>query len=266
MNALNENLVIVIPARKNSKRLKNKNFKNFFGFPLFEWSLAAGLFLKQQLSGLREISVVCTSDDDQILELVKKKYSSSILAVKRKPELSDDNAILSDVIFDCIYRLAERRVIRLDDYLSGSFILLQPTSPIRLKDDLVSFCRQIKNLGNNLSMVSVNKNYSEIKDIYEIIKFSEARSDFLLGHIGKKLLEVSAIKKDSNSAFVDGSLYLGLMHMLKEKGFMPAAKTLAFPLSLKRSIDIDTEEEFDDALVLIKELQNSGIEYVSPKI
>ena len=266
MNALNENLVIVIPARKNSKRLKNKNFKNFFGFPLFEWSLAAGLFLKQQLSGLREISVVCTSDDDRILDLVKKKYSSSILAVRRKPELSDDNAILSDVIFDCIYRLAERHVIRKDDYLAGSFILLQPTSPIRLKDDLVSFCRQIKNLGNNLSMVSVNKNYSEIKDIYEIIKFSEARSDFLLGHIGKKLLKVSAIKKDSNSAFVDGSLYLGLMSTLKEKGFMPVAKTLAFPLSIKRSIDIDTEKEFDDALALIRELQNLGIEYVSPKI
>ncbi len=266
MNAPSENLVIVIPARKNSKRLKNKNFKNFFGFPLFEWSLAAGLFLKQQLSGLREISVVCTSDDDRILDLVKKKYSSSILAVRRKPELSDDNAILSDVIFDCIYKLAERHVIPLDDYLSGSFILLQPTSPIRLKDDLVSFCRQIKNLGNNLSMVSVNKNYNEIKDIYEIIKFSEARSDFLLGHIGKKLLKVSAIKKDRNSAFVDGSLYLGLISMLKEQGFMPAAKTLAFPLSIKRSIDIDTEEEFDDALVLIKELQNLELEYVSPKI
>ena len=266
MNALNENLVIVIPARKNSKRLKNKNFKNFFGFPLFEWSLAAGLFLKQQLSGLREISIVCTSDDDRILDLVKKKYSSSVLAVRRKPELSDDNTILSDVIFDCIYRLAERHVIRLDDYLSGSFILLQPTSPIRLKDDLVSFCRQINNLGNNLSMVSVNKNYSEIKDIYEIIKFSEAKSDFLLGHIGKKMLKVRDIKKDSNLAFVDGSLYSGLMSMLKEKGFMPVAKTLAFPLSIKRSIDIDTEKEFEDALVLIKELQNLEIEYVSPKI
>ena len=266
MNALNENLVIVIPARKNSKRLKNKNFKNFFGFPLFEWSLAAGLFLKQQLGGLREISVVCTSDDDRILDLVKKKYSSSVLAVRRKPELSDDNAILSDVIFDCIYRLAERHVIRKDDYLAGSFILLQPTSPIRLKDDLVSFCRQIKHLGKNLSMVSVNKNYSEAKDIYEIIKFSEVKSDFLLGHIGKKLLKVRDTKKDKNLAFVDGSLYLGLMSMLKEKGFIPAAKTLAFPLSLKRSIDIDTEEEFDDALVLIKELKNSGIEYVSPKI
>ena len=115
-------------------------------------------------------------------------------------------------------------------------------------------------------MVSVNKNYREIKDIYEIIKFSEAKSDFLLGYIGKKMLKVRDIKKDSNSAFVDGSLYFGLMSMLKEKGFMPVAKTLAFPLSIKRSIDIDTEEEFDDALVLIKELQNSGIEYVSPNI
>ena len=154
----------------------------------------------------------------------------------------------------------------MDDYLAGSFILLQPTSPIRLKDDLVSFCRQIKHLGKNLSMVSVNKNYREIKDIYERIKFSEARSDFLLGNIGKKLLKASAIKQDSNSAFVDGSLYLGLISMLKEQGFMPAAKTLAFPLSINRSIDIDTEEEFDDALVLIKELQNLEIEYVSPKI
>ena len=157
-------------------------------------------------------------------------------------------------------------MIRLDDYLAGGFILLQPTSPIRLKDDLVSFCRQIKNLGNNLSMVSVNKNYSEIKDIYEINKVSEAKSDFLLGYIGKKMLKVRDIKKDSNSAFVDGSLYLGLMSTLKEKGFMPIAKTLAFPLSIKRSIDIDTEKEFDDALMLIKELQNLGIEYVTPKI
>ena len=266
MNALNENLVIVIPARKNSKRLKNKNFKNFFGFPLFEWSLAAGLFLKQQLIGLGEILIVCTSDDDQILDLVKKKYSSSVLAVRRKPELSDDNAILSDVIFDCIYSLAERHMIRLDDYLAGSFILLQPTSPIRLKDDLVSFCGQIKNLGTNLSMVSVNKNYSEIKDIYEIIKFSEVNSNFLLGHIGKKLLNVRHTKKGKNSAFVDGSLYLGLISMLKEKSFMPAAKTLAFSLSIERAIDIDTKEEFDDALVFIKELQNLEIEYVSPKI
>lgn len=266
MNALKENLVIVIPARKNSKRLKNKNFRNFHGFPLFEWSLAAGLFLKHQLSDSRKISVICSSDDNQIIDLVKKKYSSSILTVQRSPELSDDNAILSDVIVDCIYRLADECVISLDDYLGGSFILLQPTSPIRLKNDLVNFCTQIKSLGDDLSIVSVNKGYTELKDIYEIINHNTAKSGFSIGRIGKKLLERQDILKNSSSAFVDGSLYLGFISVLKEKGFMPKSKTLAFPLSVDCSIDIDTEEEFEDALLFIKKLQDLGIEYVKPRI
>ena len=100
MNALNENFVIVIPARKNSKRLRDKNFKDFHGFPLFEWSLAAGLFLKNELSDSRKISVICSSDDDRILDLVKKKYSSRVYTVQRDPKLSDSQAILSDVIID----------------------------------------------------------------------------------------------------------------------------------------------------------------------
>ena len=201
MNAPNENLVIVIPARKNSKRLKNKNIKNFHGFPLFEWSLAAGLFLKQQLRGSRKISVVCSSDDDQILDLVKKKYFSNVLTVQRSPKLSNDKAILSDVIIDSIRRLADERMISLEDYLCGSFILLQPTSPIRLKDDLLNFCGQIINLGDHLSVVSVNRRYKKLKDIYEIINKTGLNSDFSIGRIGQNLLTWKDIK-NNNTAFV----------------------------------------------------------------
>ena len=46
---------------------------------------------------------------------------------------------------------------------------------------------------------------------------------------------------------------------------MPEAKTLAFPLSIDNSVDIDTEEEFKDTLLLIKKLKELGIEYVNPK-
>ena len=266
MIAKDDHVFIVIPARRNSKRLKDKNVKDFDGFPLFEWSLAAGLFLKHQLRDSRKISVICSSDDNQIIDLVKKKYSSSILTVQRSPELSDDNAILSDVIVDSIYRLADECVISLDDCLGGSFILLQPTSPIRLKNDLVNFCTQIKSLGDDLSIVSVNKGYKKIKDIYEIINHDTVNSGFSIGHIGKKLFERQDILKNSSSAFVDGSLYLGFISVLKEKGFMPSSKTLAFPLSVDCSIDIDTEEEFEDALLFIKKLQDLGIEYVKPRI
>ena len=265
MNCLNENLVIVIPARKNSKRLKNKNFKDFHGFPLFEWSIAAGLFLKHQLGGSRKISVICSSDDHQILDLIKKKYISNVYAIQRSAKLSDDKAILSDVIIDCIHRLADEGMICVDDYLGGSFILLQPTSPIRLKNDLVNFCSQIRDLGDYHSVVSVNRRYKVIKDIYKIINKGEVNSDFSIGFIGQKLITWKDIE-NNNTAFVDGSLYSGSVSMLKEKGFMPEAKTLAFPLSIDNSIDIDTEEEFKDALLLIKKLKELGIEYVKPRI
>ena len=265
MNCLNENLVIVIPARKNSKRLKNKNFKDFHGFPLFEWSIAAGLFLKHQLGGSRKISVICSSDDHQILDLIKKKYISNVYAIQRSAKLSDDKAILSDVIIDCIHRLADEGMICVDDYLGGSFILLQPTSPIRLKNDLVNFCSQIRDLGDYYSVVSVNRRYKVIKDVYKIINKGEVNSDFSIGFIGQKLITWKDIE-NNNTAFVDGSLYSGSVSMLKEKGFMPEAKTLAFPLSIDNSIDIDTEEEFKDALLLIKKLKELGIEYVKPRI
>ena len=90
--------------------------------------------------------------------------------------------------------------------------------------------------------------------------------NFSIGYIGKKLLTSKEIKKNNKTAFVDGSLYLGSVSILKEKGFMPKAETLAFPLSIDRSIDIDTEQEFEDAFVLIKKLKDSGIEYVKPRI
>ena len=266
MSAHNENLVIVIPARKNSKRLQSKNLKHFYGFPLFEWSLAAGLFLKQKLSNLRKISVVCTSDDDEVLNLVKKKYSSSVQAVRRKPELSDDNSVLSDVIIDCIYRLASENVIRLDDYLHGRYILLQPTSPVRLKYDLICFSKQIKNFDKSSAIVSVNKRNKETKDVYELIYHGEIKPDYSMGLIGRQLLASQEIQNNSNTAFVDGSLYLGSTYNLREMGFMPEGKTLAFPLSIDYSIDIDTEEEFEKALVLIKKLESLGIDYVKPSL
>ena len=49
MPVKDKHVFIVVPARKNSKRLKNKNIKDFEGFPLFEWSLAAAIFVKKTL-------------------------------------------------------------------------------------------------------------------------------------------------------------------------------------------------------------------------
>ena len=36
-------VLAIIPARKSSKRLKNKNFKNFNGKPLIYWTIQKAL-------------------------------------------------------------------------------------------------------------------------------------------------------------------------------------------------------------------------------
>ena len=115
-------------------------------------------------------------------------------------------------------------------------------------------------------MVSVNKRNKETKDVYELIYHGEISPDSSICHIGRQLLTSQEIQNNSNTAFVDGSLYLGSIYNLREKGFMPEDKTLAFPLSIDCSIDIDTEEEFEKALVLIKKLECLGIDYVKPSI
>ena len=56
MPAKDKEVFIVVPARKNSKRLKNKNIKDFEGFPLFEWSLAAAIFVKKTLKSFLQIA------------------------------------------------------------------------------------------------------------------------------------------------------------------------------------------------------------------
>ena len=214
MNCLNENLVIVIPARKNSKRLKIKILR-IFTDSLYLVEYSGWFVFKAPARWLRKISVICSSDDHQILDLIKK-YISNVYAIQRSAKLSDDKAILSDVIIDCIHRLADEGMICVDDYLGGRFILLQPTSPIRLKNDLVNFCSQIRDLGDYHSVVSVNRRYKVIKDVYEIINKSEVNSDFSIGCIGQKLITWKDIE-NNNTAFVDGSLYSGSVSMLKKR-------------------------------------------------
>ena len=113
MPANNEYVVIVIPARKNSKRLKNKNIKDFKGFPLFEWSIAAALFIKKTLNelGLGKVEIICTSNDESILDIVEEKYPGRVIPVERCDSLSGDNITLESVIIQAVEEIVKKKRI-----------------------------------------------------------------------------------------------------------------------------------------------------------
>ena len=79
--------IAIFPARSGSKRIKNKNIKNFFSKPIICYSLK--IAKKSKLFDL----IVTSSDSDKILNLSKKmdlmyalKGRKNCLTIKHQPE------------------------------------------------------------------------------------------------------------------------------------------------------------------------------------
>ena len=75
-------ILAIIPARGGSKGIPRKNIRDFAGFPLIAWSIAAGL----QAHTVNRIIV--STDDDEIAS-VAREYGAEI-PFMRPPELAQD--------------------------------------------------------------------------------------------------------------------------------------------------------------------------------
>lgn len=89
--------VAVIPARGGSKRIPNKNFKNFLGVP----AILRTIEILSECSIFDQI--VVSSDSDHILELVSNSIATGL---KRPPELSEDTTPTVPVVGHAIETLS----------------------------------------------------------------------------------------------------------------------------------------------------------------
>ena len=117
----NINVVAIILARGGSKGIKNKNLIKFKNKPLLFWSI------KSCLKSKKIKSVWVSSDSSRILNLSKKAGASII---KRPKQLSSDKASSESAWVHAIEYLNKKKID--NDVIVG----IQPTSPIRLNNDL----------------------------------------------------------------------------------------------------------------------------------
>jgi len=108
-------IVGVILARAGSKRLPGKNKKLIAGRPMVVWSI-----LEAQRSRYID-EIIVSSDDHDVLELANEHGAVALL---RPPYLSTDTATS--------YAALEHAI----GNLQGSVVLLQPTSPLRISQDI----------------------------------------------------------------------------------------------------------------------------------
>ena len=117
----------LIPARKRSKNLNNKNLRKFNNKPLVYWTI------KSALRSKCFDKIFLSTDSKQIQKLSKKMGIDC--PYLRPSKLSGDRANVHDVIINVI------DYYRKKNYVPDAVVLLQPTSPLREIKDIKKCCK-----------------------------------------------------------------------------------------------------------------------------
>jgi YrbI family 3-deoxy-D-manno-octulosonate 8-phosphate phosphatase len=111
-------ILAIIPARGGSKGIPGKNIRNFAGWPLIAWSIAAA---EQAQSVTR---VIVSTDDEGIAEAARQFGAQTPFL--RPAEFAQDHSTDLPVFEHALKWLAEH-----ESYTPEIVIQLRPTSPIR---------------------------------------------------------------------------------------------------------------------------------------
>lgn len=142
--------IILIPARSGSKGLIDKNIKNFNGRPLIYWSIAAAEYIAEQA---KNVEIVISSDSQKYLEIAKLCVANK-LEIKyhyhlRSNASSGDGASMVQVVDEILNNFCEKGFGE-----RYTFILLQPTSPIRSKHDIKRAFSELDDLEKSTALVT----------------------------------------------------------------------------------------------------------------
>ena len=219
-------ILAVIPARKGSKGIKNKNIKKFNGKPLIAWSIELA-----QKSSL--IDKVILSTDDKKIAQIGKKYGADVPFLRPK-ELARDNSPSVDSVLHLL------KNIESFDYI----LLLQPTSPLRKLSDI-----------NGIINFSLKYKYKSTLSISEITDYPQ-----LMMRLGNKnmitkrfnLVKSTARQNYEKLYRINGALYfIEINYFKKIKSFI-SKETKGYKMPKIRSIDIDDYFDWKSAELLFK--------------
>ena len=122
MNISKIKYLAIIPARKNSRRIKNKNLKKINNKDLVRITLESAIKSK------KISKIALTTDSNTILKKFKKE---NIFLIKRPKKLSSDKKSTEEAIVHCLKYIENKYQIKIENV-----VLLQVTSPLRNHVDI----------------------------------------------------------------------------------------------------------------------------------
>ncbi|OMD62770.1 MULTISPECIES: acylneuraminate cytidylyltransferase family protein [Paenibacillus] len=215
----NKKILAIIPARGGSKGLPRKNIRELAGKPLIAWTIEAGRKSKYI------DRLIVSTEDSEIIE-VAKEYGAEIPFVRPK-HLAEDESLGLDPVFHALGELPGYDIV----------VLLQPTSPLRLTEDIDACIEQLIVSGGP-ACVSMTET-----EILPYWMYTLQDSGLMKPIITKK--EIGIRRQDLPPVYIlNGAVYVAEIEWLfRAKSFI-TEETSAFIMPNSRSYDIDTEEDF----------------------
>ena len=222
----NKKILCIIPARKNSQGLKNKNIKEINGKPLIYWPIKAAKKCK-----IIDYTIV-TTDSNKIKNL-SKKYGANVPFIRPK-RLAKNTSKIYDVIIHTLNYLSKKNLYF--DY----FILLEPTSPLTNHKDISSSTKKLLSNKIATSLVSVTPNITS----HPIFNLKMKKNNLVKKYTQKKI----SIHRQNISKlyYISGNIYISKIDTyLKSKSFVQN-KTIGYLVNKWKA------SEIDDIVVFIK--------------
>jgi len=225
-------MIALIPARGGSKGVPRKNIRLLGGKPLIYWTINAAM----QASNVDRI--ILSTDDYEIAEICK--HTGIEIPFMRPKELAHDNSLAID---NYIYTVD--RLINEFNYNIDPFAVLLPTTPFRnsldIDDSIELFSR--KNADSVISCSELPHPLSWAFDVDD-----EGRIDKSNNPKVNKMMN----RQDETQQFMpNGGVYILKHSLLKETHSYYSENTYAHIMPLERSIDIDTELDFEFAEFMV---------------
>lgn len=225
-------IVALLPMKANSERVKGKNFREFCGKPLFKWIL-------DTLLEVTEIDqVIINTDARKILAEHGLVESDRTVIRDRESELCGDLVSMNLILADDVSNID-----------SDIYLMTHTTNPLvsatTIRKAIKVFSEERKN-GNADSLFTVNK-----------IQTRFYRKDgSAVNHDPSNLIRTQDLEPWYEES---SNLYLFTKESFKQGGARIGKYPMMYEGSQLESIDIDTPEDWDFAVIAARYLiENEG--------
>ena len=226
------NNIAIIPARSGSKGLKNKNIKKLNGIPLIGYSIKAA-------ADSDMFSHIMVSTDSEQYATIARELGAEVPFL-RSPVNSSDNAGSWDVVKEVLHGYDEH---------FDTACLLQPTSPLRSADDIIRGYKELEEKQANAITAVCEMDHSPLwsTPLDETLSLKVLRKQ--LADVPRQMLKTYYR--------INGALYIRRVVYSSNGIELLADKDYAYIMDRKRSIDIDTIDDFEYAEFLIGNTRGS---------